>query len=370
MRRRGERVFPPLSHFQPRLAALLMVAAAGSAGCGPVEEAPAPPFSALRLELQQSGTDVLLQAVSAVSDSVAWISGHGGTWARTVDGGRTWETRVMPGADSLQFRDVHALDAERAWLLSSGPGDRSRVYRTVDGGETWELQFLNPEPDGFYDCLEFREAGNGWLYGDAVDGELRILRTRDGGRRWELLRGESVPEALPGEGGFAASGTCLELGQGGRVWIGTGAASTARVLFSDDDGSTWTAFSTPLPGGEAAGIFSVAFRDSLHGAILGGDLARPDAPTDNVAVTTDGGATWTLAGRPRMTGAVYGASYVPGAPTPTLVAVGPEGADWSVDEGLTWISADTSAWWGLDIAPSGTGWVAGPEGRIARIRFE
>jgi photosystem II stability/assembly factor-like uncharacterized protein len=240
----------------------------------------------------------------------------------------------------------------------------------VDGGESWELQFVNPEPAGFYDCLEFRDAENGLLYGDAVDGELRILRTTDGGRRWELLRGKDLPAALPGEGGFAASGTCVELGSGGRAWIGTGAAETARVLVSGNDGRTWTAYPTPLAGGEAAGIFTVSFRDSLHGAILGGDLSRPDAYYDNVAVTTDGGATWTLAGRPAMPGAVYGASYVPGAPTPTLVALGPEGADWSVDDGRTWVSADTTAWWGVDITSPEAGWAAGPEGRIARIRFE
>ena len=34
----------------------------------------------------------------------------------------------MPGADTLQFRDVHALDADRAWLLSAGPGELSRIY--------------------------------------------------------------------------------------------------------------------------------------------------------------------------------------------------------------------------------------------------
>jgi photosystem II stability/assembly factor-like uncharacterized protein len=347
------------------------------ASCAPGDEAdlrepgaPPAPLSTVRLEPQVSGTDVLLQAVSAVNDSVVWVSGHGGTWARTLDGGVTWTARVMAGADTLQFRDVHALDADRAWLLSAGPGEMSRIYRTRDGGLTWELQFLNPEPDGFYDCIEFRGAERGLAYGDAVEGELRILRTRDGGRTWEYTRTADVPAALPGEGGFAASGTCVALGQGGRAWIGTGASDTARVVSTRDGGRTWTAVATPLPGGEAAGIFTIAFRDSLHGVTLGGDLARPDEHTDNVAVTADGGATWTLAGRPVLAGAVYGAAYVPGAPTPTVVAVGPHGADWSVDEGWTWTSADTLSYWGLDIASPDAGWLVGPGGRIARISFE
>ena len=346
---------------------LLALGACGSPD-GP-ETAPTP-LSGVRLELQQSGTDVLLQAVSAVDENVVWVSGHGGTWARTLDGGATWTAHVMEGADTLQFRDVHALDADRAWLLSAGSGELSRIYRTQDGGETWELQFLNPEPDGFYDCLEFRDAKHGLVYGDAVDGELRILRTRDGGETWEYTRTANVPAALPGEGGFAASGTCLALGPGGRAWIGTGAADTARVLATRDDGRTWTAVPAPLPGGEAAGIFTIAFRDSLNGVILGGDLARPDEHSDNVAVTSDGGASWTLASRPVLAGAVYGAAYVPGAPTPTLVAVGPHGADWSPDEGTSWSRADTVAYWGLDIASPAAGWLVGPEGRIVRISLQ
>jgi hypothetical protein len=61
---------------------------------------------------------------------------------------------------------------------------------------------------------------------------------------------------------------------------------------------------------------------------------------------------------------------VPGSPTPTLVAVGPNGADWSADEGLTWTSADTVSYWGLDIASPAAGWLVGPDGRIVRISFE
>jgi len=354
----------------PRLVIALVLLLATACGSPDLLENTPNPLSDVRLEPQESGTDVLLQAVSAVDENVVWVSGHGGTWARTLDGGATWTAHVMEGADTLQFRDVHALDADRAWLLSAGSGELSRIYRTLDGGETWEMQFLNPEPDGFYDCLEFRDAKHGIVYGDAVDGELRILRTRDGGSTWEYTRSLDIPPALAGEGGFAASGTCVALGPGGRAWIGTGGADTARVLATLDEGRTWTAVPAPLPAGETAGIFTIAFRDSLHGVILGGDLSRPDEHTDNVAITSDGGASWNLAGRPVLAGAVYGAAYVSGAPTPTLVAVGPHGADWSADEGATWSHADTVAYWGLDIASPAAGWLVGPEGRIAHISFE
>ena len=105
---------------------------------------------------QASGTTAHLQAVSAVNDTVVWVSGHRATWARTTDGGRSWAAGSLQGADSvLQFRDVHALSADSAWLLAAGPGERSRIYFTADGGRSWRLQFLNRDTSAFYDCFDF-----------------------------------------------------------------------------------------------------------------------------------------------------------------------------------------------------------------------
>ena len=108
---------------------------------------PAPAPVCISHTPQVSNTSALLIAVSAVTDSIAWVSGSGGTWLRTIDGGTTWQVGKVPGADSLQFRDVHAIDADHAWLLSIGNGASSRVYYTADGGTNWTLQFTNQDPD-------------------------------------------------------------------------------------------------------------------------------------------------------------------------------------------------------------------------------
>ena len=47
---------------------------------------------------QQSGAAVRLRGISAVSDTVAWASGAGGTVLRTTDGGRAWSRVVVPDA--------------------------------------------------------------------------------------------------------------------------------------------------------------------------------------------------------------------------------------------------------------------------------
>lgn len=311
---------------------------------------------------------MLLQAVSPVDERVAWVGGHRGTWARTLNGGETWETGVVPGAERLQFRDVHAAGADTAWLLSAGSGELSRIYRTVDGGLSWELQFLNREPEGFYDCFDFWSPTHGVAYGDAVGGELRILLTTDG-VRWSLVAPGALPPALEREGGFAASGTCVVTRSGGHAWIGTGAGATARVLRTADGGRRWRVAETPIVSGEAAGITTLAFRDLRHGIALGGDLQDPDGHAPNVAVTRDGGRSWALAARPTMPGAVYGSAYVPGAPTPTVVAVGPKGAELSRDEAESWVPLDTAAYWAVGFASPRAGWLVGPGGRITRVGF-
>lgn len=89
------------------------------------------------LEPQHSGTTNRLQAISPVNENVVWASGVGGTYALTTNGGGRWRAGVVPGAELLQFRDVHGVSARVAYLLAAGVGTDSRIYKTVDGGESW-----------------------------------------------------------------------------------------------------------------------------------------------------------------------------------------------------------------------------------------
>src|SRR6476469_1259436 len=103
------------------------------------------------LTQQASGTTSRLISVSPVNERIVWASGANGTFLKTVDGGNTWRSGVVPGADSLQFRDVEGVSAGVAYLLSIGPGQQSRIYKTVDGGERWTMQFQNQDAKAFYD---------------------------------------------------------------------------------------------------------------------------------------------------------------------------------------------------------------------------
>jgi photosystem II stability/assembly factor-like uncharacterized protein len=316
---------------------------------------------------QTSPTSERLRGVNAVSESVAWASGNKGTIVRTVDGGTTWSRVTVPDAGSLDFRDIEAFDADTAFVLAIGPADKSRIYKTRDGGKTWALQFTNPDPKAFYDAMAFWDAKAGLAVGDPVDGRFTVIRTADGGRTWRPVPAANMPPALPGDGAFAASGTCLVVQGSRHAWFGTGGAARARVFRSADRGLTWSVADTPVMAGTAsAGIFSLAFSDTEQGIAVGGDYRQEREPGDNLAVTSDGGRTWAFAGTTRLRSFRSAVGYVPGSKGRRLIAVGPSGADSSADGGATWTPIGGEGFHALSLARrGGAAWAVGEQGRIA-----
>ncbi len=320
---------------------------------------------------QVSGSESRLRGVCAVSDRVCWATGAGGTVLRTTDAGTRWNKIAVPGGESLDFRDVHAFSDRAAFILSIGPGELSRIYKTTDGGDRWNVSFQNHDPRGFLDALAFWDGSHGIAQGDPVDQRFLILTTEDGGTSWHPALPSGMPPALEGEGAFAAGGTCLVVKGDRDAWFGTGGAKTARVFHSTDRGRTWSVAETPIAAGTpAAGIFSLAFRDAEHGVAVGGDYKRPEQGGQIVARTQDGGRTWASPRGPGPRSFRSAVAYVPGAKTPTLIAVGPAGADISNDDGESWTALSGSGFHALSFAPQDAGWAVGENGRIARVQSE
>jgi photosystem II stability/assembly factor-like uncharacterized protein len=280
----------------------------------------------------QTGVTARLRGVSAVNDRIVWASGAGGTIVRTIDGGATWKRLTIPGTEKLDFRDIDAVDERTAYVLSIGDGEASRIYKTTDAGDTWREQFVNRDPKAFFDAMAFWDAKRGIAVSDSVDGQFVIVTTIDGGASWNRVPAASLPPALPNEAFFAASGTNVAVLPPNHVWIGTGAASEARVVRSHDGGGTWSVAKAPIASGPSAGIFSVAFSDATHGVIVGGDYKTETAAIDNAAVTSDG-EHWTLV--KGLSGFRSVVARVAIGRT-SFVAVGPSGADYSSDGGRTW----------------------------------
>jgi len=312
---------------------------------------------------QTSGVTARLRGVSAVNERVVWASGSQGTVIRSDDGGASWRRLTVPDADTLDFRDVDAVDAQTAYILSIGNGDASRIYKTSDAGATWTLQFRNEDPKAFFDAMTFRDATHGFAFSDSIDGKFVILSTADGGAHWNRIPDKALPAALPGEGAYAASGSNIAI-RGRHVWIGT---TASRVLWSADDGKSWNVSQTPLPTGPSAGIFSIAFSDDAHGIVVGGDYKLESEAVDNAAVTSDGGRTWTVIRG--LSGFRSAVAYVPGRKQMVL-AVGPSGADLSTDGGKTWKPIPGAGVHALSITPkSPVAWGVGEKGAIAKLPF-
>jgi photosystem II stability/assembly factor-like uncharacterized protein len=285
-------------------------------------------FAQTAARVQLSHTTEGLRGVSAVSRKIAWASGTHGTYLRTTDGGMHWDSAQVPGAEVLDFRGVVAFSADEAFLMSAGPGEQSRIYHTSDGGGHWALQFRNTNPKGFFDSMAFWDRTHGIVLGDPSPDEtgtprFEVLLTDDG-QIWRPVPASQLPPAIEGEGAFAASNSCIAIlpahalnepaardpfkpGKAKRpesirvtgppdpnIWFATG-GSAARVFHSADRGLSWKVVETPILHGPAsAGIFSIAFRDPLHGMIAGGDYQHPNQDGPNLASTSDGGKTWEL----------------------------------------------------------------------------
>jgi len=314
---------------------------------------------------QSSGTTASLRGVSAVSPAVVWASGAGGTYLRTLDGGATWQAAVVPGAGDLDFRGVRGLNSNIAWLMSSGPGAKSRVYKTVDGGAHWSLLYTNPDAGGFFDALAFWDARDGIVLGDPVDGQFVILTTWDGGHTW---RRRKLPPALANEGAFAASNSCLVVRAAREVWFGTGGPSGARVFHSSDGGEHWDVARTPVRhDSAAAGIFSLAYGDSAHEVAVGGDYGKPADSRGNTAISSDGGRTWTEPAGAHPKGYRSAVAYLP--LRKLWIAVGTSGTDISSDGGRTWIPFDNGAYNAVSVTGGDSAWAVGPGGRIGKLQW-
>lgn len=325
------------------------------------------PFAGLAAQWQPlaSPTDAELRGLSVVSPSVVWASGQRGTVVRTVDGGRTWSRDTIPGASGLDLRAIAATSPMIAHAISIG--DSSRIYRTTDGGRTWSLRWSATRAGTFLDAIRFWDARHGIAMSDPVGGRFLVLVTSDGGDRWTEVAADRIPPSLDGEGGFAASGSCLAVFGSSHAWFASGGAKVARVYRTADRGRTWTVHDAPLRAAtSSAGIFSIAFRDALHGVIAGGDYQQPTLRGRNLARTSDGGRTWALVDSVVSPAGYRSAvAYVPGISARVLVTVGLSGTDISRDRGASWLSVDTVAYNSVAFASPNRGWAVGPAGRIA-----
>ena len=325
--------------------------------------------------VQTSGIDTNLRGVSAAyfgkpmasqagdvlqeRHIAVWACGSNGVILTSTDLGKTWKRLHVAGGETLDFRGIVAFDQTTAYLMSSGEGDKSRIYKTMDGGETWKLEFTDKRPSFFLDALVCKSEC--YALSDPVDGKFVLVATHHH-KNWKELPSDGMPAALSGEGAFAASGTALATDPDGEIYFGTGGGPSARVFHSMDFGKTWTATEVPvISGNPSSGIFSIVATGHEVVAV-GGDYKNPTRADRVAAYSPNLGRMWRLAAD--QPGG-YRSAVV--SMWNLTVAVGPNGEDVSHDRGIHWKSIgslDLNAAFFLDIQ---NGWAVGAKGTIAHF---
>ncbi len=334
--------------------------------------------------IQDSGTDESFRGLHVISKSIVWASGTNGTVIRTTDGGKTWSVIQVPGAEGLDFRDIHAFDQNKAVIISAGAP--ARIYRTTDGGKTWTMTFEHPSEKAFFDAMSFRNDLDGIAMSDPIDDRVLLIATNDGGQSWTELNPANRPKVIPGEGGFAASGTNMRVigsVDKPRILIALGAAkegqrfNESRIVWTDDwprelgqteprNTMQWNVAKVPIQRSPSGGIFSMCFQSPAKGAVVGGDYLQPDDTTSTGAYSTDGGKTW-LASKSGPTGYRSGLATRGALQQNQLIAVGTNGTDLSLDGGIQWTKISNEGFNSIQFTPEGAdGWAVGGKGRVAK----
>jgi photosystem II stability/assembly factor-like uncharacterized protein len=316
-------------------------------------------------EQQKSQTNASLRGISVVDSLTAWASGSKGTYLRTTDGGKTWQTGKVKGFETLDFRDVEAFDKNTAILMCIDAP--AYFFKTTDGGKSWKRKYMNRDPKIFFDGIAFWDSKNGIAFSDPIDGRFFIVVTKDGGDSWKEYPQINIPAALKNEGGFAASGSSISVAGKDLVWIGSGGAERARIYFSQDAGENWRAVDAPIKSGNSSsGVFSISFRDDMYGISVGGDYKNDRMKDGNCAITDDGGLSWQSISASRPEG--FRSCVAWNEKHKYFLTTGTSGSDYSLDDGKTWKSIDTESYNSIGISKiDGSCFVVGDKGVIAKV---
>ncbi|MEQ9422800.1 MAG: photosystem II stability/assembly factor-like protein [Cyclobacteriaceae bacterium] len=302
-----------------------------------------------------------LRGISAVSDSIIWVSGSQNTVLKSLDAGQSWTDVSIADSVKLDFRDIEAFNESTAIVMNAGfPG---RIYKTKDGGAVWKLVYEDYREGIFLDAMDFWDENRGVAFSDPIDGKFVVIRTEDGGDSWMAIPDAIRPDAKEGEGGFAASGSVIKALPNGDAIIAT---TNGRIIQLSFKKESLDIVETPIKSDQpGSGIFSIDFFDDRNGIAVGGDYSMDSLAIENAANTNDGGSAWQLISG--LSGYRSAVSYVPGRDGNMLFACGTSGVDYTVDGGETWVNISSDGYHAIDFGSTNNGWMSGAGGSVARI---
>jgi len=292
------------------LAATLLVgtalAAASVAGGRPTTPSPAPSLPAVavispspaaipspsptpRFVLPPGLTGPVTQ-LRLTSPTVGWIATATAIY-RTQDMGATWTQIQRPGMSANDHPSF--IDAETAYLIRD---DRPNVIAaTHDGGRTWTEGKIDVPTGSIGPLMTYRSGSKAFatfIESETAWDHLLVYATTDGGTTWTGPVHATAPTLTPGANKIQGGG-------GDALWLSDGKADGVpfdeKLAISSDGGATWTNGSFPSDDiavrGDLKWPLAVLAEDGGHFVLaiaVGDDKTQPQVLYDS----TDDARSW------------------------------------------------------------------------------
>jgi photosystem II stability/assembly factor-like uncharacterized protein len=141
------------------------------------------------------------------------VNPGGGVISISSDGGRSWQHRSIPGAQTVSSFAFLPSDPDTIYAATD-----VGLARSVDGGDHWRLA---PNPNYFLRSVVVDPERSETVYATTWDARLGVFRSTNGGATWRPF-GTRLPRRGATELAFDPSANRLYAGSsdGGLTWIG------------------------------------------------------------------------------------------------------------------------------------------------------
>ncbi len=307
------------------------------------------------------------RAIQPIDANRVWFAADRGK-VGLIDGDTPKLAVIKYGDSLLHFRSI-ATTNEAVFVLSIA--NPAVLYKIgFNGSEATNIEEVYNEKDSnvFYDSMKFWNDDEGIAIGDPINNCMSVIITRDGGNTWVKISCENLPIVEKGEAAFAASNSNIAI-FGDNAWVATG-GKRSRVMHTADKGKTWEIYNTPIVQGKAmTGIYSIDFFDAKNGVVFGGNWEDKPFNEGNKAITENGGKTWKLVSNGKEPGYRSSVKYVPGMKGQGIVAVGSLGISFSGDRGENWKELSKEGFYAIEFVNDSIAFASGDQ-KISRLIFK